>query len=106
MLALDDRGVADQLLQQQDSAFDEALLILGIVVFGVLVDVPEFLRLADALGNLRPALAPQHLELGLQPVKAFLGEVDNLVAFHQVLPFGARRAAPEPPYYTRFPELR
>src|SRR5205823_8917811 len=35
VFALDDAGVADQLLEQEDAALDEPLLILGVVVFGV-----------------------------------------------------------------------
>src|SRR5713101_1074855 len=49
-----------------EPAFDEALLVLGVVVLGVLIDVAEFLRLADALGNLGPTLVAKHLELRLQ----------------------------------------
>src|ERR1700737_2495896 len=82
MLALDDAGIADQLLEEKDPSLDEALLVLGIVVFGVLVDVAEFLGLPDALGDLGPALVAQDLQLRLEPVQPFLGEVDNLVVIH------------------------
>src|SRR5438128_633731 len=95
VLTFDDARVAHQLLEQQDPAFDEALLILGVVVFGVLVDVAEFFGLPDALGDLGAALVAQHLELGLQAVQTLLREVDDLVVFH-----GSHK---KPPYYTGFP---
>ena len=95
VLAFDDAGVPHQLLEQKDPAFDETLLVLGVVVLGVLVDVAEFLRLADALGDLGSALVPEHLELGLQAVQTFLRKVYDLVVFH-----GSHQ---KPPYYTGFP---
>src|SRR5438309_10163973 len=90
MLAFDDAGVADQLLEEEDAPLDEALLVLGVVVFGVLVDVAEFFGLPDTLGDLGAALVAEHLELRLEPVQPFLREIHNLVVFHSS-PF------PEPP---------
>src|ERR1700682_2156080 len=95
VLALDDAGVAHQLLEQKDPAFDEALLVLGVVVLGVLVDIAELLRLANSLGNLGPALVAKHLELRLQAVQTLLREIYDLVVFH-----GSHQ---KPPYYTGFP---
>ena len=103
VLALDDAGVADQLFQQKDAALDEALLILGIVVFGVFIDIAELFRLPDSLGDLGAALVTEHLELRLQAVQALLGDIDDLVVFHDS-PFRNRPCGSvEPPYYTRFP---
>ncbi len=95
VLALDDAGVAHQLLEEKDAAFDKTLLVLGVVVLGVLVDITEFLRLANALSNLGPALVAKHLELGLQAVETLLREVYDLVVFH-----GSHQ---KPTYYTGFP---
>src|SRR5207248_6722915 len=82
VLSFDDRGVADEFLEQKDAALDEALLILGVVVLGVLIDIAEFFGLPDPFGNLWPALAAQDFQLPLEPVESFLREIDNLVAFH------------------------
>ncbi len=94
MLALDDAGVAYEFLEQQDPAFDETLLVLGIVVLGVLVDIAKFLGLANPLSNLGPALVAKHLELRLQAVETLLREVYDLVVFH-----GSHQ---KPTYYTGF----
>src|SRR5712691_1597983 len=95
VLALDDAGVPHQLLEQKDAAFDETLLVLGVVVLGVLVDIAELLRLANSLSNFGPALVAKHLELRLQAVQTLLREVYDLVIFH-----GSHQ---KPPYYTGFP---
>src|SRR3989442_6627158 len=95
VLALDDARVAHQLLEQKDPAFDETLLVLGVIVLGVLVDIAEFLRLANPLSNLGPALVAKHLELRLQAIETLLREVYDLVVFH-----GSHQ---KPTYYTGFP---
>src|SRR5205823_703078 len=95
VLALNDAGIAHQLLEQEDAALDETLLVLGVVVLGVLVDIAEFLGLANPLSNLGPALVAKHLEFGLQAVETLLREVYDLVVFH-----GSHQ---KPPYYTGFP---
>src|SRR5258708_3760069 len=97
VLALDDARVAHQLLEQKDPAFDETLLVLGVVVLGVLVDIAELLRLANSLSNFGPTLVAKHLELRLQAVQTLLREVYDLVVFH-----GSHQ---KPPYYTGFPTL-
>src|SRR5207248_874032 len=83
------------------AALDEALLILRVVVFGVFVDIAKFLRLPDSLGNLGAALIAKHFELRLQAVQALLGDVDNLVVFHDSPFLEPAYGSVEPPYYTR-----
>src|SRR3989442_4245907 len=81
VLALDDARVAHQLLEQKDPAFDETLLVLGVIVLGVLVDIAEFLRLPNPLSNLGPALVAKHLELRLQAVATLLRTAYDLRVF-------------------------
>src|SRR5206468_12078080 len=97
-----DGGVADRLLLQDDASFDEALLILGVVVLGSFVGLAEFFRLPDSLGDLGATRVPEYLELRLQAVEALVGDVDNLVVFHNS-PFPEPACGSvEPPYSTRF----
>src|SRR5207245_10930344 len=63
----------------------ESLLVLGVVVLGVLVDVAEFLGLADALRHFRAALVAQEVQLLLQPVVAVVGQKDRLLVLHSSL---------------------
>jgi hypothetical protein len=48
MLLVDDHRVLDQRRQRLDSPFDERLLVLGVLVFGVLGDVAVFLGVVDS----------------------------------------------------------
>jgi hypothetical protein len=54
MRLLDHHRVLDQRRKRLDAAFDERLLVLGILVLGVLREVAVLLRVVDPLGDLRP----------------------------------------------------
>src|SRR5262249_44958007 len=54
-------NLADALLQQTDAGLDEALALLGRLVFGVLAEVAQFARALDLSGELRLQLL---VELG------------------------------------------
>jgi hypothetical protein len=66
LVGLDDGRHAQLLGQLRDAALEHRLLVLGVVVLGVLGDVPELPRLLDAFGHLAALLGGQQLELGLE----------------------------------------
>ena len=78
MVLVDDRGVLDQRLERLDPAFDERLLVLGVLVLGVLGQVAVFLGVVDPIGDLGPLDRDHLVELGAELLEAFLGEVGGL----------------------------
>src|SRR5215211_4607770 len=68
----------EPLEQHRDPALEQGLLVLRVVVFGVLADVAELARDADAVGDLAALLAGQVVDLLLELLVAVGGE-DDLV---------------------------
>src|SRR5207245_2812625 len=61
-----------------DATLQHRLFVLGVVVLGVLADVPELSRLLDALGDLAASLGGENIELVFEPLQAFRSEDDVL----------------------------
>src|SRR3972149_791016 len=80
--------VLQHLLERKDPAFEEGLVILGLLQLGVLGEVPELHGVVDPLRHLGSALGAQLLELGLQLLQPLGGYVDRLVGVHVELPPG------------------
>src|SRR5207342_176509 len=66
VLRIDDPGGAKLLLEPRDAMLEQRLLVLGVVVLGVLGDVAELARLADAVGDLATLGRLEFLDLLLQ----------------------------------------
>src|SRR3954451_6719204 len=66
LLALDDDRAGQPLTQLEDLRLEERLLVLGVVVFGVLLEVAEVTRGLDPLRDLLAARVLEVLELRLQ----------------------------------------
>ena len=71
---IDHRGGAQLVLQRGDAGLEHRLLVLGVVVLGVLRDVPELPRLLDAIRNLAALVALQVLELLLELLESLWGD--------------------------------
>src|SRR3712207_6318506 len=73
---VDDRRRAQALLDLGDPLLELSLLVLGVVVLGVLGDVPELASLLDALGDLAALGRLEVLELLLELLEPVGGEDD------------------------------
>src|SRR5919108_226861 len=82
--------VPEPLLELRDPLLEQRLLVLRVVVFGVLVDVAEFARLTDSVGNLTPLLVREVLDLLLE-LLVTLGSEDHF--FHLFLLTPNRKSA-------------
>jgi len=71
---VDDARVADQLLDFQDAALDEGLLLLRVLVLGVLRDVAKFFSVADAFVDFAPVNGLELVELFFELLQAFFGK--------------------------------
>ncbi len=78
LVPADHGGRAELLLEGEDARLEHRLLVLGVVVLGVLGDVPELTGLLDALGDLSAANGGELLELVLELLETFGGEDDVL----------------------------
>src|SRR3954470_932064 len=85
---VDHRGRAQLVLERGDPRLEHRLLVLGVVVLGVLRDVPELAGLLDALGDLAALGGGEVLDLLLEVLEAFGGEDDVLL--HQGRPLRRR----------------
>ena len=72
MVLVDDRGVLDQRLEGLDPAFDERLLVLGVLVLGVLGQIAVFLGVVDPVGDLGPLDRDHLVELGSELLETVL----------------------------------
>src|SRR4030066_13677 len=72
-------GIAQHLVELQDAAFDERLIVLGVLVLGVFGDVPEFLAGLDTLRDLLALHRLEVVELVLELAQALGSE--NRVLF-------------------------
>ncbi len=75
---LDHARVQEALLELGDLVLEHRLLVLGVVVLGVLGDVPELARDADPVRDLAPLLGRERLDLLLQFLVALGRENDFL----------------------------
>ena len=73
---IDDARRAQALLELRDLLLEHHLLVLRVVELGVLADVAELARDADAVGDLAPLVGRQVLQLLLQLLVALLSEQD------------------------------
>ncbi len=73
--AVDDLGVLEEVLELADPALHVALLVLGRVVVGVLLEVALLAGAFDLVGDLDPAAGGEIVELGLQPVECRCGQL-------------------------------
>ena len=80
-VGVDDDGAAQPLLERVDARLEHGLLVLGVVVLGVLRDVAEVARGADALGDLVALDGREVLDLLLEALEA-LGREDDLAVDH------------------------
>ena len=80
VLGVDHAGRPQLLLEPGDAVLEQRLLVLGVVVLGVLGDVAELARLADAVGHLAALVDLELLDLLLELLVAVWGEDD--VLFH------------------------
>src|SRR6266536_2506962 len=80
VLLVDHPRVAQPLLERGDAVLQQGLLVLRVVVLGVLGDIPEFTRHADAIRDLAALVVGEILDLLLQLLVAFWGENDVLQA--------------------------
>src|SRR4029077_17655744 len=78
---------------RRDAGLDHGLLVLGVVVLGVLGDVPELARLLDALGNLAALRGLQIRELHFEPLESFWGE-DDVLGHTRLVISGCRQKTP------------
>src|SRR2546423_3290645 len=95
VVLVDDRGVLDQRLERLDPALDEGLLVLGVLVLGVLREVPVLLGVVDALGDLRPLDRGHLLELRAELLEAVLRKVGGLVVHERPQGLGGAGSAAE-----------
>jgi hypothetical protein len=65
VLLVDHGGAAQLVLELRDALFQHRLLVLGVVVLGVLGDVPELPGLLDPIGDFAPLIGLQVLQLAL-----------------------------------------
>ena len=79
MVLVDDRRVLDDRLEGLDPAFDERLLVLGVLVLGVLGQVAVFLGVVDAVGDLGTLDADHLVELLTELLEAIARQVCLLV---------------------------
>ena len=77
------RADEQPLLELRDPVLEHRLLVLRVVVLGVLGDVAELARDADAVGDLAPLVGREVLDLLLELLVALGGEDDFL---HSCLP--------------------
>src|SRR3990172_13379375 len=91
-VVVDHSGAAQHLLDLQNPALDERLIVFGVVIFGVFREVAELLGLLDALGDLFPTGALEVLDLLFELVQTLLrqdglflavGNFRTLVIFHR-----------------------
>src|SRR5215469_15705256 len=80
----DDLRVADHRLELHDAAFDERLLLFGILVFRVFGDIAEFFGLADAIVHLFAVDGLELVKLGLELAQSVGGQY-GLFFLHRVL---------------------
>ena len=66
VVAVDDRGVLDETLEPLDLAFDECLLVLGVLVLGILGEIAVLLGIVNPLGDLGTPDVDQFFQLGPQ----------------------------------------
>ena len=71
--------VLDQRFERLDPAFDERLLVLGVLVLGVLGQVAVFLGVVDPIGDFRAPDRDHLVELGAELLETVLGEIGGLV---------------------------
>jgi hypothetical protein len=79
MVLVDEDRALDLVLDLRDPPFDEGLLVLGLLVFGVLGEIAVLLGLADARGDLGARDGGHLLELRTQPLEPFPGDVGGPV---------------------------
>src|SRR5262249_5752234 len=75
---LDHARVAEAILEQGDAVLEQRLVVLRVVVLGVLLNVAELARDADALRDLAPLDGAQILDLFLELLVALWRENDFL----------------------------
>src|SRR4029077_19507115 len=85
--------VGDLLLEDRDAVLEQRLVVLGVVVLGVLCNVAELPRDADALRDLAALVVRQVLDLLLELLVALRSE-DHFLHFSCLLRKNARRNAP------------
>jgi hypothetical protein len=93
VLGVDDACVAQLLLEGLDPVLELGLLVLGVVVLGVLGDVPELPGLLDPLRDLTALGGREVLDLLLE-LRVALFRQDHF-AVHRVGLLFAGRPAPE-----------
>jgi hypothetical protein len=81
----DDPRASKLLLEKTDAMLEERLLILGIVIFGVLANVPELASLTDAFGYLLTLDGREVADLVLELLETIFGEND-FFSRHEYLP--------------------
>src|SRR5262245_43456746 len=74
LLVVDHRGPSQTILKRGDSLLQHRLLVLGVVVLGVLRDVPELARRLDAIGHLATLVGLEELEFLLQLLEPLGGD--------------------------------
>src|SRR3954453_2085500 len=74
VLLADHARVAQPLLERGNAVLEQRLLVLGVVVLGVLRDVAELARRADAVRDLSALVVREILDLLLQLLVAFGSE--------------------------------
>src|SRR5262249_37711931 len=74
LLVVDHRGPPQPVLQRGDPLLEHRLLVLGVVVLGVLRDVPELPRLLDAVSNLAALVVLEVLEFLLELLEPLGGD--------------------------------
>src|SRR6266513_5163461 len=78
-LLVNDLGVLDHLLEREDPALQERLVVLRLLELGVLREVAEFHGGVNALGHTLTAGGLQLVELGLDLLQTIRGDVDRLL---------------------------
>src|SRR5918993_5114569 len=80
---IDHLHVTDPALEFADPALQQALLVLGVVVLGVLRDVPEIAGLTDAIGNLFATRACEEGEFFLELLQPLGGNEFLVLVGHK-----------------------
>src|SRR5438105_3753544 len=76
---IDHHGLLDHLLERHDAAFQEGLIVLGLLELGVLGEIAELHGGMDALCDPLALLRLERLELALDLLEPFRGDVDRLL---------------------------